>query len=502
MRFQRPNLRRVAAVVAAAFAASVGAQSPDRVLEHYTKAIGGDKKLKAIASLRATGQVRDLSTGATGAFTWEMKAPDDFYFEMSGANLSWSEGFNGRSAWERRGTAPAETLTGPRSAQLRVTAQLWNDRFENYVKNGLRVATAGQETVNGKPAEAIEVTTRIGVHRKFLFDSSSGLLLTQIEEGDGADGEIFLSDYRAVDGVLEPFHLTFKNAERTLDVTLSDVRHDPALGESAFSFPGENKIALPTQAQLLRDVEQNQKQLERLRRNYIYQMDQTGHVTDYKGKSKENEAETDEVFFLGNEEVDRLLAKDGKVLSPDEKKKEDARIDKIYSKYQGKQQKDAAATIDSKQPYDQKDEDIGIENFLALSDFSNPRMERFHGKDMLVFDFSPRPGNKPKNLRERLVNMLSGAAWIDQDAKEVVRLEARTNNNFKLDGGLLVSLQPGMYLIFEQEFVNGEVWLPSYAEVHFAARALLFLHLKGDVVVHFSNYRKFGSNVKILPGDV
>jgi hypothetical protein len=54
-----------------------------------------------------------------------------------------------------------------------------------------------------------------------------------------------------------------------------------------------------------------------------------------------------------------------------------------------------------------------------------------------------------------------------------------------------------MYLAFEQQFVRNEVWLPSYVEIHFAARALLFLHLKGDVIERFSNYKKFGSDIQI-----
>jgi|ERR1022692_947731 hypothetical protein len=98
---------------------------------------------------------------------------------------------------------------------------------------------------------------------------------------------------------------------------------------------------------------------------------------------------------------------------------------------------------------------------------------------------------------DRLVQTLSGVVWIDENAKEVVRMEARTNDNFKVAGGLFVSLQRGMNLAFEQEFVRSEVWLPSYVEIHFAARALLFVHLKGDVIERCSNYKKFDSDIRI-----
>jgi hypothetical protein len=116
---------------------------------------------------------------------------------------------------------------------------------------------------------------------------------------------------------------------------------------------------------------------------------------------------------------------------------------------------------------------------------------------MIVFDFQPRPGYKPKNMSEHLIQMLAGVIWIDENAKEVVRLEARTNDNFKIGAGLLVSLQKGMYFAFEQELVRDEVWLPSYEEVHISARALLFVHFKGDVINRYSNYKKFGSDIQI-----
>ena len=33
-------------------------------------------------------------------------------------------------------------------------------------------------------------------------------------------------------------------------------------------------------------------------------------------------------------------------------------------------------------------------------------------------------------------------------------------------GGMLANLQKGTSFVFEQAFVNGEVWLPTYMEAH------------------------------------
>jgi hypothetical protein len=491
----RNGLAAVIVVMALAFTGVAGAQSADKVLKNYVKAIGGEKKLKTIKNLRATGEVSDSASGQSGSFTLETRAPDNFYLEMAGEGLVRSEGFNGSSGWEQNGGGVPTTVTGVRSSQLRATAFYWNDHFQTYSKVGGQASLAAQETIDGVLANVVEMVTRTGVHRKFYFDAKSGILLREVEEGEGAGGDTAFSDYRPVDGVLEPFHLVIHSAGRTLEITLREVQHNVQIDERAFAFPEKVTTPLPDPADLLREVEKNQKQLELIRKNYTYTMDETELATDDKGKTRDKEANTYEVFFLGDEEVNRHIAKDGKPLSDQEKKKEDERIDKIYKKYQEKKKKEAAAASEPKKEGD--DGDVGIKDFLRASQFVNPRRERFHAQEMIVFDFRPRPDYKPKTLSEHLIQTLSGVVWIDENAKEVVRLEARTNDNFKIGAGLLISLQKGMYFAFEQELIREEVWLPSYAEVHLSARALLFVHFKGDVIDRFSNYKKFGSDIQI-----
>jgi hypothetical protein len=476
-------------------AGSARAQSADKILKSYVNAIGGEKKLKTIKNMIAIGDVRDAAGEKTGSFTLETRAPDSFYREMTGDGLAWTEGFNGSSAWEQKEGGPPSTLSGWRSTQLRATAFYWNDYFENLSKIGAQAALAGQETIDGNAVNALEITTRAGVHRKFFFDAKRGVLVKETEEGDAAEEETIFSDYRPVDGVLEPFHLMIRMGGRTLEVTIREVRHNVQMDGRIFAFPEKDSAPLPDPTELFREVEKNQKKLDLIRKNYTYTEDETTLATDDKGKTQEKEAKTYEVFYLGSEEVDRLVAKEGKPLKEEEKKKEDERINKIYKKYEEKKKKEANSPETPKK--DEDEGDVEIKDFLRASQFVNPRRERFHGQEMIVFDFQPRPDTKPRNLNERLVQTLSGVVWIDENAKEVVRLEARTNDNFKIGGGLVVSLQKGMYVAFEQEYVHDEVWLPSYAEIHLSARALLFVHFKGDVIDRFSNYKKFGSDIQI-----
>ena len=134
--------------------------------------------------------------------------------------------------------------------------------------------------------------------------------------------------------------------------------------------------------------------------------------------------------------------------------------------------------------------------FLRASQFVNPRRERFRGQDVLVFDFEPNPEFKAHKLVEKVVQKLAGVVWIDEKAHDVARLEAYFTGDMKFAGGLLANLQKGTSFVFEQAYVNNEVWLPTYAEAHVGVRVLLVKGFKVNAVTRYSDYKKF--NVETL----
>jgi hypothetical protein len=131
-----------------------------------------------------------------------------------------------------------------------------------------------------------------------------------------------------------------------------------------------------------------------------------------------------------------------------------------------------------------------------VSQFVNPRRERFRGQDTLVFDFEPNPEYKPKNIAEKVVKELAGVIWVDEKAKDVVRLEAYFVGDVHIAGGLLANVQKGTGFVFEQAYINNEVWLPTYLEANIGARLLLVKGIRMSVVQRYSDYKRF--NVETL----
>lgn len=72
-----------------------------------------------------------------------------------------------------------------------------------------------------------------------------------------------------------------------------------------------------------------------------------------------------------------------------------------------------------------------IAGALCASKLLNPRRERFRSRDVIVSDFEPLPGYKPRNGDEKVFGKMAGTLWIDPIDKQVARIEARLVEVYK-----------------------------------------------------------------------
>jgi hypothetical protein len=234
--------------------------------------------------------------------------------------------------------------------------------------------------------------------------------------------------------------------------------------------------------------------VENILKQYTCHLSEEEEKTDSSGQVTSRSVKEYDMFYIGADEVRHLLAKDGKPLEGDEKKKEEERFSKDFDEKKKKQTE--LENDPKKQAKRDEEEQAQISDFLRAERFTNPRRELFRGQEVIVFDFGPNPDYKPKKLIESIVQKLSGVLWVDEQARDVARLEARFNDNVKIGGGILASLAKGSNLVFEQAMVNDEVWLPLYSEVHAAAR-VVFFKVKQNEIDRYSDYKKFSSEVRL-----
>jgi hypothetical protein len=235
-----------------------------------------------------------------------------------------------------------------------------------------------------------------------------------------------------------------------------------AHGQQTAGQTGQAGQALPEIPQLLREVQEHQKQLDKARENYTYTSLQTTQDLDSSGQVTKTETAEHEEFFVNGHQIGRLVKKDGKPLGDQEQQKETERVTKLVEK---------AEKPEQEQP--KEGQQISLSHILEVADVRNPRRESYRGRPTIVFDFAGRKDLKAHGISEDISKKLQGTVWIDEADRQVAHLEASFNDNFQVGGGLAASVQKGSSFRFDQELVNGEVWLPTGGGGTIQARFLL-----------------------------
>ena len=472
------------------------AQDAGKIVEQYLKAAGGTRVLARIQTLTLEGTFTS-DDGKMGTYTLDTKLPNRFYSELMAGEKNLIEAYNGKSAWHQNAAGELGTLVGPEGMQMEAAAQYYNSRLVNPKKSKIALAFVGHAQVRGRDAVQLEVTTATGVKRQVYFDPQTHLIVKEAATVGGVEEEILYDDYRAVDGVRLPYKIELHRGSDKYEITVTRAVINGTVGERVFDFPIKSQVKLPDLKALFKEIDDNQKAIDKIKENYAGSQSEEETEFEGDGRVKKRESNDYTFFYLNGEEVTTRVKKDGKLLSAEEQKKENEKTQKHIAELQKRETKKEAKAEKAKEEgkSDEKDEP-GIEIFLRACQFVNPRRERFRGQDVLVFDFEPNPEFKAHKMVEKIVQKLAGVVWIDEKAHDVARLEAYFTGDMKIAGGLLANLQKGTSFVFEQAFVNNEVWLPTYMEAHVGVRFLLVKGIKASVVTRYWDYKKF--NVETL----
>lgn len=237
---------------------------------------------------------------------------------------------------------------------------------------------------------------------------------------------------------------------------------------------------LPEIRQFMREVYEHQKQLDKLRENYTYSSLQTAQDIDANGRVTKTEIKEYEEFFVNGHQIARLVKKDGKPLDDQDQQKETERVTRFVEKTEKPETEKA-----------KEKEEITLRRVLEIMDVRNPRRESYRGRPTIIFDFVGRKDAKTHGVAEDISKKLQGTVWIDEADRQVAHLEVSFNDNFRLAGGLVVNIQKGSNLRFDQAPVNGEIWFPTGVEGTFAVRLFLVKGIRQHVIERDFDYKRF-----------
>ncbi len=261
--------------------------------------------------------------------------------------------------------------------------------------------------------------------------------------------------------------------------------------------PSTASSPLPDARALLLEVERNDKRLEALRKDYTYHVRLEQQQLNKDGSVKKGELTDSESLTIQGVRINRVVARNGVPLTPDQQAKESDRVDKEVAKARERQ---AKATSKGEETDDRGDTVLTVSRILELGKFSNERRVDLNGRPTIELDYAGDSNAKTHSSVENVMRDLVGTVWIDETDRVLVRGEGHFLNDFKIGGGLVADVRKGSHFQFEARRLGDEVWLPAQFNGQGSIRLLLFAGFDGRVKLVTSDYKRFRTSAIILPG--
>lgn len=189
-------------------------------------------------------------------------------------------------------------------------------------------------------------------------------------------------------------------------------------------------------------------------------------------RKKPEHIETREMIETEQGVIGRLLMIDGKPLSPADRTKEDARLQRLVSDPSQLAQKQRS----------QKEDDRRSRNMVnALPDaflyeYVGVTNEEPWG-ELVNLRFKPNPNFNPPQRETMVYRGMQGTMSIAVPAYHIAKIQARLFRDVTFGWGILGHLDQGGRFLVEQkpiEGTNGAHWEPSHMVLDFTGKALLF----------------------------
>jgi hypothetical protein len=234
-----------------------------------------------------------------------------------------------------------------------------------------------------------------------------------------------------------------------------------------------------------------------LARNYTFLEREQLRQLDAAGRVKSADTKTYDLTLLDGTAYRRLVERDDQPLPPREAKREQEKLDRSIAE----QRKQTPAQRSRRIAEVEKRRARNLETAREVAeafDFRIAGEEHLEGRDAWVIEATPHPGYQPRHSNMRALAHLRGKIWIDKQQYGLVKVEAEVIDVISW-GVFLVRVERGSRLLFEQNWVNDEVWLPRRQTVNASARLGLLKGYRAQQEVTYKDYRKFQADSRLVP---
>ena len=220
------------------------AQTVDELLAKHYEACGGLDKMKAVKTMRVTGTMA-IGPGMEAPFTMERKRPGMQRMEFVVQGMTGIQAFDGQRTWSVlpfMGKKDPEVGSDEDNKHQQDDAD-FDGALVDWKAKGHTIELAGKEAVEGADAYKLKITKKNGDIEYDFLDAETYLLVkTQGKvhrRGTEIEGETTFSDFKDVDGLMEPFVMETgaKEMPQKQRLTFAKVELNVPLDDSRFAVP-------------------------------------------------------------------------------------------------------------------------------------------------------------------------------------------------------------------------------------------------------------------------
>ncbi len=168
--------------------------------------------------------------------------------------------------------------------------------------------------------------------------------------------------------------------------------------------------------------------------------------------------------------LSRILTRDGKPLTGDQKRIEDERVAKLVL--------NPAELGRLKQTHDQDEQRL----VRLMGMMNGAFLYEYDGTDdgLTRLKFKPNPSFTPPTYEARIFHALGGTIWVDPSQKRLVRLQGVILDRVDFGYGLLGHVEKGGTFEIKRQQVSPNHWRTSRIDVHVSGRVIFFKTINKD----------------------
>jgi tetratricopeptide (TPR) repeat protein len=213
----------------------------DEVLARYVQALGGTIAINAATSRLMKGTVDVVGIRRGQSFEIYAQAPNKTLTVMPAPSSGEIRlGFNGRSGWAQT-PAGSRSLKGAELAAVERDSDFFSPL--NFKKYFAKISLLGKSKIGYRAVYVLDLQPASGASEKLHLDAETYLpvRINTIRTSGRVQApvEIYLDDWRAVDGIKYPFRMTQSFPGLTLVFNVQEIKHNVPLDASMFEAPGK-----------------------------------------------------------------------------------------------------------------------------------------------------------------------------------------------------------------------------------------------------------------------